>query len=513
MRIYYAILLSTILFFSGCSSLPKDYHYTKRSAFQDYNSTTIGRLFNSDTKKHPNLSGFYLIPYGENALTARIAMCDLAQKSLDMQYYLWHSDDSGVLLAQHVIKAANRGVKVRILIDDIGLQGEDSIISSISAHPNIEIRIFNPFAYRDLHIVDFLSNFDRLNHRMHNKTFILDNTVSIIGGRNIGDQYFALSTKSNFRDLDIVSAGSIVRQISNVYDHFWNGSWSTPIEVLVGKKYAYRDLLSVEKSIDKRVANIKFHYRLDKNLSEMRSRLVTIRDNFIWAKGYYIWDDPEVMSKNYINQKGTMIEKLSKRVKSLKSKLYIESAYFIPRDSGIKELRELHNRGIEVRVLTNSLASNDVVPAHAGYAGYRKDLIKSGVELYELREDVGGSDITNDDLLTDTKNSGLHTKSMVFDDSDIFVGSFNLDPRSASINTEGGLYIKSKKLAKQLIKYMDQGVVPEHSYRVLLDKRGDLLWSTQIDGKTILYHSEPKSSIWKRFQSTFIGILPIELQL
>lgn len=513
MQICYAVLLSAILLFSGCSSLPKEYHYTKRSTFQEHKGTAIDRLFASDIKKHPKLSGFYLIPYGEDALTARIAMCDLAEKSLDMQYYLWHNDDSGVLLAQHVIKAANRGVKVRILIDDIGLQGKDSIISSISAHPNIDIRIFNPFAYRYLRIIDFLSDFDRLNHRMHNKTFIVDNRVSIIGGRNIGDQYFALSTKSNFRDLDIVSAGPIVRQISNVYEHFWSGSWSMPIELLVGKRYAYRDLLSIEKSIDQRVSNIKFHYRLDRDLKEMRSRLVTIKNHFIWAEGYYIWDDPEVMSKSYDNQKGTMIEKLSKRVKSLKGRLYIESAYFIPRDSGIEELKKLHNRGIKIRVLTNSLASNDVVPAHAGYAGYREDLIRSGVELYELREDVGGSDITNDDLLTDTKNSGLHTKSVVFDDSSIFVGSFNLDPRSASINTEGGLYIKSKKLTRQLIKYMDQGVLPEHSYRVLLDKRGDLLWSTQIDGKTILYHTEPKSSIWKRFQSNFIGILPIELQL
>jgi putative cardiolipin synthase len=416
-------------------------------------------------------------------------------------------------LAHHVIKAADRGVKVRILLDDIGLAGYDSIIAAMDAHPNIQIRIFNPFALRSLRIFNFIHDFDRLNHRMHNKTFVMDNSVAIIGGRNIGDQYFAVSQESNFRDLDIAAAGPIVREISTVYDYFWNGDWSVPIYALAAKTYTQKELIEVKKKIDQKVATDKFPYILDKDVKALRSRLISIRDNFIWAEGQYVWDDPKVMSVNVDEQKGTMIEKLGMRVNSLQKQLYMESAYFIPRDSGIEALTRLHERGVKIRVLTNSLASNDVIPAHAGYAGYRKKLIKSGVELYELRPDAGGKNITNDQLLTKTSNSGLHTKTMVFDDNAVFVGSFNLDPRSAAINTEGGLYVESPQLAKEVIKYMKDGVEPRNSYRVVLDTEGELTWVTIIDGKKIIYRSEPEVGAWKKFQSFFIGILPVELQL
>ncbi len=505
------IILALLL--AGCASLPKNYLHTTSSSFTDYRSTKIGRLFEKETSKHPGKSGFHLIPYGQEAFISRIAMTEMAEKSLDLQYYLWHPDNSGVLLAHYVIKAADRGVKVRVLLDDIGLEGHDSIIASMDAHPNIEIRIFNPFALRDLRIFNFLQDFNRLNHRMHNKTLIMDNTVAIIGGRNISDQYFAVSKVSNFRDLDIATAGPIVREISTVYDYFWNGNWSVPIAVLAGRIHNQKDLVAVKKVIKHKVTTNNFPYALDKDVKALRSRLLSIRDSFIWAKGQFIWDDPRVMNTSVEHQKGTMIEKLANRVNSLEKRLYIESAYFVPRDSGIAALARLHERGVKIRILTNSLASNDVIASHAGYAGYRKELIKSGVELYELRPDAGGKNVTNKKLLTTTSNSGLHTKTMIFDDNAVFVGSFNLDPRSAAINTEGGLYIESPKMAKEVMDYMKDGVKSRNSYRVVLDTKGELAWVTITDGKQIIYRSDPEVDGWKQFKSDFIGILPVELQL
>jgi len=491
----------------------KEYPRPSSYAYTNYKSTKIGSLFEKETVKHPGKSGFHLIPYGQEAFTSRIAMTEMAEKSLDLQYYLWHSDSSGTLLAHHVIKAAERGVKVRILLDDIGLAGYDSIIAAMDAHPNIQIRIFNPFVLRSSRIFNFIHDFDRLNHRMHNKTFVMDNSVAIIGGRNIGDEYFAVSKESNFRDMDIAAAGPIVREISHVYDYFWNGDWSVPIYALANKTYTLKELKEVKKKIEQKVVETKFPYVLDKDVKSLRSRLISIRDNFIWAKGQYVWDDPKTMSVSVDEQKGTMIEKLAMRVNSLQKQLYMESAYFIPRDSGVDALARLHERGVKIRVLTNSLASNDVVAAHAGYAGYRKKLISSGVELYELRPDAGGKNVTNKKMLTDTSNSGLHTKTMVFDDNAVFVGSFNLDPRSAAINTEGGLYVESVELAEEVIKYMKDGVKPRNSYRVELDNEGELSWITIIDGKKVIYDIDPEVGAWKKFQSDFIGILPVELQL
>jgi putative cardiolipin synthase len=473
----------------------------------------MGRLFEKEAAKHPGKSGFKLIPYGQDAFTARIAMVRLAQKSLDLQYYLWKSDRVGLLLANEALKAADRGVKVRILLDDIEQSGRDDIVAAMDAHPNIQIRIFNPFMHRNSHLLDFIGNFDRVNHRMHNKTIVIDNALVIIGGRNIGDHYFSVGEQTNFRDLDIAAAGPVVRQISTVYDHFWNGKWSVPISALTKRTYTQKDLLKIQEMIKQKISKLDFPYPLDQDVKTLRKEMIQIRDSFIWAKGLYVWDDPDNMQIKADNQTNTMIQKLEQRVRSVKKSLHIESAYFIPRPLGMAALKRLHKRGAEVQIMTNSLASNDVVPAHAGYAGYRKELLQAGVELYELRPDAGANKIVNKRLITNTINTGLHTKAIVFDDNAVFVGSFNLDPRSASINTEGGLYIESPKIAGEVLAFMAKGIKPENSYKVMLDKKGNLIWTTTIDGKKVIYHSEPEASTWQRFQSGFIEILPVELQL
>ncbi len=508
------ILGITMLFFlAGCAILPKTYLRTSSSAFADYKSTKIGRLFEKEAIKHPGKSGFKLIPYGQDAFTARIAMVRLAQKSLDLQYYIWYSDKVGLILADEALKAADRGVKVRILIDDIEQSGRDDIVAAMDAHPNIQIRIFNPFAHRNSHLLDFISDFDRVNHRMHNKTIVIDNALVIVGGRNIGDHYFAIGDQANFRDLDIAAAGPVVRQISTVYDHFWNGKWSVPISALAKRTYTKNDLLRIRKMMNQKISKLNFPYPLDQDVKTLRRDMIQIRDSFIWAKSLYVWDDPDNMQIDRDKQTDTMIQKLEQRVRSVKKSLRIESAYFVPRPSGIAALIRLQKRGAKIRILTNSLASNDMVAAHAGYAGYRKELLLAGVELYELRPDSGANKTANKQLVTSSIKTGLHAKAMVFDDNAVFIGSFNLDPRSAAINTEGGLYIESPKIAEELLAYMSKVVDPKSSYRVMMDSKGRLFWTTEINGKKVIYHSEPEADGWKRFKSGVIEILPVELQL
>ena len=508
-----SILIAT-LFFIGCNSIPKDYPRTSSSAYNNHKSTSIGQMIEQDEAKHPGLSGFEIIRYGRQAFTARVAMTEMAEKTLDLQYYLWEPDATGKILAYYTLKAANRGVKVRVLLDDIGLGGRDDMIATLDVHPNIEIRIFNPFSNRGMHAFDFLSDFDRVNHRMHNKMATMDNALSIVGGRNIGDHYFGVSKDGNFRDLDVAAVGPIVRDISNVYDYFWNGKWSVPIAALAEKKQNKEDLKKAEQLLAQRVAQADYPYPLAKDSRKMRSDMKKLLRHFVWAKGQIVWDDPKQMNLSKEKQKGTMVQKLVKRSQKLSKNLLIESPYFIPGEGGTAKLIALQKRGVNVRILTNSLSSNDVLPAHAGYERYRKKLVKNGIEMYEMRPDVGQSRVINKKSIRGaSKKSGLHAKTVVFDSKDVFIGSLNLDPRSGSINTEGGLYIESPKLSKRVMDFMHEGIKPQNSYHVTTDKNGHLIWVTKTNGKKEVFTSDPKAGVWDHFQVGLIQALPIEGQL
>lgn len=506
-------VIIVMLFLAGCASKLENYPKTHTAAFKNHQSTSMGKIFEKDAAKHPGKSGFDLLKYGREAFTARIAMTKMAEKSLDLQYYVWEPDTTGRLLAYHVIKAADRGVKVRVLLDDIGLKGRDYLIASLDAHPNIEIRIFNPFRNRVLHGINFLHDFDRVNHRMHNKTFLMDNATVIIGGRNIGNHYFGVDDHMNFRDLDIFGTGSIVREVSNVYDYFWNGKWSVPIKALTVMKFTQEDMKNARTILAEKIAKDHYPYPLTNDVNKARSQMNTIRKNLVWAPGKYVWDDPKQMNLSADKQEGTMAQKLHKGVTSLNKSLYIESPYFIPRDRGSAVLKNLVTKGVKVRILTNSQSSNDVLAAFAGYEVYRKALVENGIEIHELRPDAGGNKIINEKTNLAKVHSGLHTKAMVFDEKTLFVGSFNLDPRSAHINTEGGLYIESPTLAKRVLDYMNEGVKPENSYHVVLDKNGDLAWIEETDGKQKVYYEDPHTSGWVRFKTDFIQGMSIEDQL
>jgi len=492
----------------GCATVPEDYPRSTSTAFPDYLDTSLGKLFEEAALQHPGESGFTIIRHGREAFTARIALTALAEKSLDVQYYIWEEDATGRILAKSLFQAANRGVRVRVLVDDINLKGRDALLAATDAHPNIEVRIFNPFAHRDRRAVDFVMDLDRVNHRMHNKLMVMDNALAIVGGRNIGNHYFGVATDANFRDLDIAAAGPVVRDASRVFDLFWNGDWSVPVAALVDRPYTEADLEEAQEVVRRRIAADNYPYPLDQDVDDLTSELVAIRDQFIWAPGQIVWDDPAAIEGG-ISQ-GAMIQGLYKKTDTLQRELLIESAYFVIRDEAFENVKEMLERGVKVRVLTNSLASNDVVAAHAGHAKRRKQLVASGVELYELRPDAGA---VQQRATAVESTAALHTKAIAFDRESVFIGSFNLDPRSASINTEAGLYVESPELAEQLVAYMDEGVLPRNSYRVLLDEDGELVWITEIDGREVRYHKDPESTFGQRFMSGFIELLPVEKQL
>jgi putative cardiolipin synthase len=336
----------------------------------------------------------------------------------------------------------------------------------------------------------------------------MDNALAIVGGRNIGNHYFGVATDASYRDLDIVAGGPVVREVSEVFDRFWSGNWAVPISALVDRPYTEADLRQARATLRERIAADTYPYPIHQDVADLKATLTAEIDGFVWAPGRIVWEDPgEIAAAGHASR---MLEALHRRADTLETDLLIESPYFIPRERGIDGMAKLHDRGVRVRVLTNSLASNDVPAAHAGYAGRRKQVLQSGVELYELRADAGA---VKTHSAYSGANSALHAKVVVFDRKDLFVGSFNLDPRSADINTEAGLYVESPELARQVIAWMDEGVLPENSYRVLVDEDGDLQWVTEVDGKDVRLDADPKSTAWQRFKAGFIGILPVENQL
>lgn len=500
--------LVVLLLLAGCAGIPKDYPRTSSVALVDHTASTLGAQLSSVAAAHPGRSGFAIIREGQAAFTARVALSDLAEKTLDLQYYIWEADESGRILAQRLLHAADRGVRVRVLLDDITAHGRDALLAALDAHPNIEIRLFNPLANRSAAAFEFVVNFSRVNHRMHNKMMIADNAVAIVGGRNIGNHYFNVATDANFRDLDIAAGGPVVREVSSVFDYFWNGEWAVPIGVLGERSYTETEMREAFETVSARIASDEFPYPIDQQVADLKARLTAIIDDFIWARGWIVWDDPASIITE--GRTSSMLEGLHRRSESLERELLIESPYFVPRDRAIEKMEALTDRGVRVRLLTNSLASNDVWAAHAGYADRRRAVVESGVELYELRPDAGA---IRKRLIDPGSKASLHAKVVVFDRKDVFIGSFNLDPRSADINTEAGLYVQSPELAAQVVAFMDQGVRPDASYRVLIDEDGRLNWLAEIDGRDVRFDVEPESSFWQRLWIGFIGFLPIEDQL
>lgn len=495
---------------TACSSLPVDYPKTVSTAFEAPASTQVGGLFEREAARHPGRSGFVLVPGNREAFTDRVALADFAEKTLDVQYFIWSRDTIGSLLGEHLVAAADRGVRVRFLVDDVNFKKRDGAVAALSAHPNVEIRIFNPHRYRSARVFEFVANFGRLNKRMHNKIMVMDNACAIVGGRNIADEYFGLSRDYNNRDLDLVAVGPIVRDISATFDEFWNSEASVPIEALVE---GTRDLDDFRRQVETMKAHARredYPFPLELDVADLRARLDTVVDNFLWAPARVFHDT--FASMREAGGGTTLAEQLHAEIDGAKREVLVESAYFVTRRPGIERARALADRGVRVRVLTNSLASNNVLAAQAGHAKNRDKLLEAGVELHELRPDAA---VVLRQVAPHAQGSTttLHTKALVIDDEKAFVGSYNLDPRSMDINSEIGIFVESPAFARRVRAILDEGVTDANAYRVTLDGRGRLRWETIVDGEPQTWIRDPETTAGKRFKSGLISILPIQGQL
>ena len=462
-------------------------------------------------------SGILPLASGTDAFGARLALARKAQRTLDLQYYIWHGDETGKLLAGAAVEAAERGVKVRILIDDIGTAADDRRMVILDSHPNVEVRLFNPVSLRSARMLGALLEFKRVNRRMHNKAFIVDDRVAIIGGRNIGDEYFGAADDMNFADFDVVARGPVVAGVVDAFGLYWSSGASVPITKVSHEQVTAADL---QQGMQELLAH-RDALKTTPYAQTIRSgRLAAARlDDIPFLKGQamVVTDNPEKVATRPTDNATHLAPQLRGIVAATQKELLLVSPYTIPRREGVKWFADLEKRGVRVRLVTNSLGSNDVVAVHAGYAKYRKPLLDHGVEIYELKAAPGspgkgrsGSGFPSLSLSSSSK-AGLHAKTFVFDRRWVFVGSLNLDPRSLDLNTEIGMIIDCPALAEQMLTRIDSAL-PDTTYQLGRTSTG-LLWISRENGQTVTATSEPGSTFATRFKSRLVSLLPIEGQL
>jgi len=523
-------LVLSLFVLTRCASLPLDYPRTPTTALPDPEETHLGKAVQTQLDSHPGDSGFYLLPSGVDAFVARLLLIDAAEKTLDLQYYIFKGEITPRLVVNRMLTAADRGVRVRLLVDDWDITGKDPVLAMIDSYPNIEVRIFNPVAgSRSLSLTrpfQYVFGAERIKKRMHNKAFIVDNIAAIVGGRNIGDEYFEAQHDVNFEDLDLMAMGPIAKEVSAAFDEYWNDDLAIPIRALVSQEPARKDVEEARRNLEKRVKALKeTEYVRRLRESDLLKRLEAGRLPVVWAQGEVLYDRPgRVSSSEAIGSSNSMSPRLREIIEEAKSEALLISPYFVPRKNGVKLFRTMRDRSVTVKVLTNSLASNDVPIAHGGYARYRKDLLRLGVELFELRPLPGQKEGKEHAGLGGSSGAALHAKTFILDRKVVFVGTFNLDPRSVWFDTQNGIVVRSDELAGQAARLFEENTTPKRAYRVTLRKSppgtagsqpedNGLEWVAEENGKEIRYHHEPETGWWRRFSVDFLSLFAPEKML
>jgi putative cardiolipin synthase len=503
--------------------LPESAHRAPSFAYTDTADTAFGRESAVLINDHPGESGFYPLANGLDALVARIVLAEHAERSLDVQYYIWHGDTTGNALVHYLLQAAERGVRVRLLLDDLSAGQYDHYLLLLDKHPNLEIRLFNPFAMRQARNLEFLTRFSRINRRMHNKSFTADNQMTIVGGRNVGDEYFAARSDLDFADLDVLAMGPVVEKTSAAFDLYWNSEFAYPVASLDVTAADNMTLADLQDYYAKHIESLKDSAYVEAlRNSDLAQRLERGDLELFWGEAELVYDMPEKIAVSP-NDRTTHLEpQLAPIADSVKKDLFIISPYFVPGDEGVAFFRSLVKEGVRVRILTNSLASNDVGIVHAGYARYRPALLKAGVELYEARPSPNRKEKKTASGVTGSSRASLHAKAFVFDRRYVFIGSLNLDPRSSRLNTEIGVIFESPELADLMIDgFMEKAA--DVAYQVTIESvpsddvgafdTYQLRWKTKKDGEVVTLTSEPYASIWKQMLLALLSVLPIESQL
>jgi len=478
-----------LLLLSGCVGLPRHVQKYHSDALHDPQTTVLGRLVAAE-EGNKNLSGIRLLTSGEEALDDLIALADHAERTLDIQYYIIQQDESAALLLHHVRLAAERGVRVRVLVDDLNTAGEDRRFLHLSEHANVEVRVFNPFPGGRFatwtRFVASASDIRRINHRMHNKLFVADNALAITGGRNIGDQYFTRDQRNNFIDLDVVAAGAIVPQLSASFDAFWNSKYAYPIASVASPASA--------EPAPPPPADVAMTASAD----WLGRELAAGKLDLIWVPATVLADRPaKIASESSPDEEVTIANNLAALMRSATQELIVISPYFVPGDDGVALFAKLVGEGVHIRILTNSLASTDSPLVHNGYSRYRVALLKLGIELSEVRPKLGQKRARFHPFRS--SNASLHAKALVIDQKTVFIGSMNMDARSARINSELGLVIRSADIARQVTSLLDD-ISADGSYKLqLVDHSNQIEWSSGEPGSEKTWFTDPETTRLQRF--------------
>ena len=479
------------------------------------NSTDLVAAISEQNEIHPDLSGYHPIVTGANAFASRSILTNMATRNIDAQYYIWHNDQAGQLMLKDLWDAAERGVIVRLLLDDFNNSAKfDQHLLRFASHPNIAVRIINPLMYRKFQTLNFVTGLPRINRRMHNKSMIFDKQITIIGGRNIGDEYLSNDKNSQFADLDVLLIGKVVADIDNSFASYWSAPISFDIQTLAtldkGETTDFLEGLDKLRSDEKNDSRSSLEvYKTAIEDSSIDTDLINKRVPFRWTNMQFLSDDVGKLTKtvpadtNLVHQLRTLLGSPSKR-------LTIISSYFVPTKDGVNTLVALAESGIEINILTNSFDATDVTAVHSGYSQWRPNLLRAGVKIYELKSTASEEKRENKLWKARSQSStSLHAKAFAVDDYQVFIGSYNVDPRSANINTEMGVIINDDELAKQLHDALSDDLLTQ-AYEVKLLENGNLQWHTIEDGKKVVYDSEPLVDISDHVWLTIMSWLPID---
>ncbi len=515
-RILALVVAQLAALITGCASLPSLEGRTETTAYTDTAGTRLGRALAANVAANPGKTGIHPLPEPHDAFAARAVFSAGAEKSLDVQYYIWHGDQVGYLLFEALWQAAERGVRVRLLLDDMNTRGLDPTISALDGHPNIEVRLYNPFVQRAARSIAFLTDFSRVNRRMHNKSFTVDNQVSVVGGRNIGNEYFAAGNEITFADLDVVAVGAAVRDVSRQFDLYWNSPSAYPAASVV--RAPGPDTAADLKS---RFASVRADPESTAYLQAVAATplvrdLLGGRLALEWVPARLVHDDPAKTLDTTDRKDVLMFPELVRIIGSPEKTFDLVSPYFVPGDEGTESLARLAGSGVKIRILTNSLASSEASIVFSGYAKRRKDLLRAGVQLYEMKptaERQAREERKEKAGMSSSSSSALHAKTFAVDRARGFVGSFNFDLRSALLNTEMGLVIETPLLAQRLAGYFDN-VVPTIAYEVRLKSDGSSMeWVERTATGEVRHDADPGTGLLKRMGVEVLSIFPVDWML
>jgi putative cardiolipin synthase len=507
LRLLALLAIAGAVLLQGCAQLPSLAGRSSSVALQDTADTRLGKSVLPRTQAQPGKSGVFALTDGRDAFAARVLLADASERSLDIQYYIWRDDATGTLLSEAVRRAAARGVRVRLLLDDNGTFGLDTRLVALDAHPNIEVRLFNPFMQRRWRVVGYLTDFSRLNRRMHNKSFTADNQATIIGGRNVGDEYFGAGSGVSFSDLDVLAIGPVVNDVSKDFDRYWASDSSYPVERLLPP--LGRDAVAGVAPARSRVEQNPVHAEYLQAIASLPyvQQVLAGQLPFEWAVTLMVSDDPAKGLGRAADDK-LLWSRLAQILETPKRELELVSAYFVPGEKGAEYFSALARHGVKVSILTNSLEATDVPAVHAGYAKRRMPMLEAGVVLFEMEARFSPPPTPARGVIGSTSAS-LHAKTFSVDRSRVFIGSFNFDPRSARLNTEMGFVIDSPVMARAIADaFTDK--IPARAYRLRLSDAGALQWVEQCDGEEIAHDEEPGAGFWLRAFVGLLSVLPIE---